>query len=127
MGKGYLADTNAIIDYLENKLPTKATAFIDNLDMQLSVISRIELLAWSKISPQQLQQLNGFISASHIYNLSEEIIQKTIEIRKWHNLKLPDAIIAATAVANSLTLITRNISDFKNLPAIEMLNPWEIV
>jgi len=45
MGKGYLIDTNAVIDYLDNKLPAKANAFIDGIQPNISVITRIELLA----------------------------------------------------------------------------------
>ena len=54
MGTRYLVDTNVIIDYLENKLPENAIGFLDSLEMQLSIISRIELLAWPKIGHQQL-------------------------------------------------------------------------
>lgn len=126
MGKGYLADTNSVIEYLENKLPEETLVFMDNLEMHLSIISRIELLGWSKITEHQFQQLNGFISASLVYDLSEEIIQNTIKIRKSHRIKLPDAIIAATAITNNLTLITRNTSDFKRFVNLEVLNPWNI-
>ncbi|QDW26772.1 type II toxin-antitoxin system VapC family toxin [Pedobacter sp. KBS0701] len=126
MGKGYLADTNSVIEYLENKLPEKILVFMDNLEMHLSVISRIELLGWSKMTEHQFQQLSGFISASLVYDLSEEIIQNTIKIRKSHRIKLPDAIIAATAITNNLTLITRNTSDFKKIVNLQVLNPWDI-
>ena len=126
MGTGHLADTNAIIDYLGNKLPKKATIFIDNLEMQLSVISKIELLAWTKISSQQFHQLSDFIASSIVFNLSEEVVQHTIEIRKSFNLKLPDAVIAATALAHNLVLITRNTSDFKRIEKLNLLNPWDI-
>ncbi|WP_316825736.1 type II toxin-antitoxin system VapC family toxin [Pedobacter miscanthi] len=126
MGTGHLADTNSVIEYLENKLPEKALLFMDNLEMHLSVISRMELLGWSKMTERQLHELNGFISASHVYNLSEQIIQNTIKIRKSHKIKLPDAIIAATAITNNLTLITRNTSDFKKIVNLEILNPWDI-
>jgi len=123
MGTGYLADTNAAIDYLENKLAETATAFIDNLEMRLSVVPRIELLAWSNISPQQHSMLNGFIFASQIYNLSEEIILQTIEMRRKHKIKLPDAIIAATAITQNLTLITRSLADFKKIKDLQLVNP----
>lgn len=126
MGKGYLADTNSVIEYLENKLPEKILVFMDNLEMHLSVISRIELLGWSKMTEHQFQQLSGFISASLVYDLSEEIIQNTIKIRKSHRIKLPDAIIAATAITNNLTLITRNTSDFKKIVNLQVINPWDI-
>jgi predicted nucleic acid-binding protein len=51
---------------------------------------------------------------------------KTAEIRKAHKVKLPDAIIAATAVEFDLTLLTRNTNDFKNIEALKLANPFEI-
>jgi predicted nucleic acid-binding protein len=123
MGKGYLADTNTIVDYLENRLPQKSIDLIDNIAIQFSVISRIELLVWQNISDGQLKVLNDFISASVIFGLSENIILKSIEVRKKYRLKLPDAIIAATAIVNNLTLLTRNISDFKKVATLNCINP----
>ncbi len=61
MGRGYLVDTNTIIDYLENKLPSTSIDLIDKISVQLSVISRIEILAWSKATDEQLKILNDFI------------------------------------------------------------------
>jgi len=123
MEQGYLADTNAIIDYLENKLPEKSIDLIDRAILQFSVISRIELLAWSKASDSQLKILNDFINTSLVFGLTEGIILKTIEIRRNYRLKLPDAIIAATAIDNNLTLITRNTSDFEKVISLNCINP----
>lgn len=55
MGKEYLIDTNSLIDYLALKLPVAASKIIDNEIMQISVITRIELLAWPNASIQQIQ------------------------------------------------------------------------
>jgi len=41
--------------------------------------------------------------------------------------KLPDAIIAATAIFHNFTLLTRNVDDFKNISFLHILNPWEII
>jgi len=123
MGQGYLADTNTLIDYLENKLPEHSIGFIDSIAIQLSVISRIEILAWQKASEEQLKILNNFIAASTVFNLNEGIIIKSIEIRKTYRLKLPDAIIAATAVANDLILLTRNTKDFERVTALKSIDP----
>src|ERR1700748_3016365 len=122
MGQGYLVDTNTIIDYLENKLPGTANGLIDNIEIQLSVISRIELLAWNKATESQLKVLNEFISSSTVFNHNEDIIIKSIEIRKSYKLKLPDAIIAATAAANNLILLSRNMSDFEKIAALKCIN-----
>jgi hypothetical protein len=123
MGTGYLVDTNTVVDYLENKLPEKSIELIDNITVQLSVISRIELLVWQNISDDQIKVLNDFINASIIFNLNESVILKSIEIRKQHRLKLPDAIIAATAIVNDLTLITRNTKDFQKVDSLKSINP----
>lgn len=62
---------------------------------------------------------------SVVIGLDENVVNKTIEICKLHRIKLPDAIIAASAMVNNLTLLTRNISDFKNIEEINLYNPWE--
>ncbi|MBS1751893.1 MAG: hypothetical protein JST63_18485 [Bacteroidetes bacterium] len=46
-------------------------------------------------------------------------------MRKTYNIKLPDAIIAATALSYELILITRNTIDFKNINNLKLINPWE--
>jgi predicted nucleic acid-binding protein len=124
MGQGYLTDTNTIIDYLENKLPVASIGFIDNINIQFSVISRIELLVWQKASDEQLKILNDFVNSSTVFNFNESIIVKTIEIRKNYRLKLPDAIIAATAVVNNFILITRNINDFAKVAGLKYVDPY---
>lgn len=50
---------------------------------------------------------------------------QTILIRRQYKIKLPDAIIAATALVHNLILVTRNTSDFKNIPELQLINPWE--
>ena len=74
MGKEYLIDTNAVIDYLDNKLPKKANAFIDGINSNISVITRIELLAWPGASDKQARILMEFVEMSEVFNLQEDII-----------------------------------------------------
>lgn len=124
MGQGYLVDTNTIIDYLGDKLPFKASELIDTIDIQFSIISRIELLVWRNVSEEQLQVIQDFISLSTVFNSDEDIVLKTIEIRKIHRLKFPDAIIAATAVVKNLPLLTRNIKDFTQVSGLTNIAPY---
>ncbi|RYY37763.1 MAG: type II toxin-antitoxin system VapC family toxin [Sphingobacteriaceae bacterium] len=115
--KAYLIDTNAIIDYLGNELLEPASEQISeiiNTEFNISVITEIEVLG----HPSANENIIDFISMSYSIQLSEKIIQKTIDIRKSYKIKLPDAIIAATAISNELILVTRNVS--------ELLNPHEI-
>ncbi|MDP3642867.1 MAG: type II toxin-antitoxin system VapC family toxin [Bacteroidota bacterium] len=130
MGIKYLWDTNTAIYYLQQQFPTSAEKFIDDLLKHelptISAITEIELLCWTTATDKDLDVLNGFISDALVIELEQAIKLKTAEIRKAHRIKLPDAIIAATAIVYELTLLTRNTEDFKNITGIVTLNPWKI-
>ena len=123
MEQGYLIDTNAVIDYLDNKLSKEMNQLVDSVESRISVITRMELLAWSGSTEAQTAILQSFINTSVVYQLEESTILKAIEIRKQFKVKLPDAIIAATALVNGLVLITSNSKDFKNIPELLIINP----
>ena len=129
MGKRYLIDSNAIIDYTALRLPNKGSDFIEqifNTDFLISIVVKIEVLGFDDIS-KKLTILEEFINTSTVLHLDESIAQRTILLkRKYRKLKLGDAIVAATALANDLTLITRNISDFKNIDGLTLINPHDI-
>lgn len=126
MAGKYLIDTNAVIDYLSNKLPGNASNMLDEEALEISVIIRMELLAWGNAESQQLSILEDFINSVVVWSLDEPVIIKGIEIRKNFRIKLPDAIIAATAVVHELTLVTRNVNDFKNITGLRLINPWDM-
>jgi predicted nucleic acid-binding protein len=125
MEQGYLIDTNIAINYLDNKLPHSGGNLIDSISSQISVITRMELLAWNKATDDQAKILQQFISASFVFNLSEPTILKAIELRKICQTKLPDAIIAATAIVHNLTLITSD-NGFKNIPQLKTIDPHKL-
>ncbi len=50
---------------------------------------------------------------------------KTADLRKRHKIKLPDTIIAVTALVYELILGSRNVSDFKNIEGLQLINPWD--
>jgi hypothetical protein len=57
--------------------------------------------------------------------LSENIIETVVSLRKQNKIKLPDAIILASAIENNLKLITRNIKDFESAAPLDILvNPF---
>jgi len=68
--------------------------------------------------------LVDFFEAANIFELTSDIVSKTIQIRQKQKIKLPDAVIAATALTNGLTLVSRNTKDFKNIQAIEVIDPY---
>jgi predicted nucleic acid-binding protein len=128
MGTRYLIDTCAVIKYLQESFPEKGLLLLDSVldeECQISFITKIELLAWKTQSEEGISILRLFIKRSKIHYINEKIIEKAIEIRKQSNVKLPDAIIAATAICNNFTLILDNDKDFKKLIGFGLtyLNP----
>lgn len=124
MGQRYLIDTNVVIAYLNGTLPDIASYLIEQERPCISVITRIELLVWRNASEEHISKMHEFINASIVFNLEEQIILKTIELRKQHRIKLPDVIIAATALTHNLQLITRNSADFRNIAELQLINPF---
>jgi predicted nucleic acid-binding protein len=124
----YLLDTNTIIDFCNAKLPENGKQLLLSIEQPaISVISRIELFSSIKIPQREIILLEQFVQISKVYDtINIDIINQTISIRQKLKLKLPDAIIAATALAYNLTLITRNIADFKNIENLNLLNPYEM-
>ncbi|MDB4921142.1 type II toxin-antitoxin system VapC family toxin [Mucilaginibacter sp.] len=123
MGAKYLLDTNAVIDFSSHKLPDKAhkklSAIID-FSPQISIINKIELLSLSNVP----HQIVFFTQEAYVFPLNEDIVAKTIELRKKYKIKLPDAVIAATALVFNLVLITHNTIDFKNIKSLKLIDSY---
>jgi predicted nucleic acid-binding protein len=103
----------------------KVLSVIVDQTPHISVISQIEVLRYND-TPENEAILNDFITSSVIHSLSPAVVQHTIELCKNSKIKLPDAIIAATALIEKYILVTRNIDDFKHITGLELLNPWNI-
>lgn len=125
----YLYDTNIIIYYLQQQFPVATEIFIDSLIQNqspvISVITEIELLCWNGSLENDIEVLKCFIGETIVIPLEQDVKLRTIEIRKKYKLKMPDAIIAASALVHDLTLLTRNLNDFKLIPELKIINPWE--
>ena len=120
----YLLDTNTVIYFCNSKLPEKSRAFLFGIDPAISVITNIELFASAKIPVEEQLILEGFVSMCTVYReIDLTIVAKAIFIRQQFKTKLPDAIIAATALAHNLTLITHNLSDFEKIEGLRLIDP----
>lgn len=126
MGLNYLWDTNTAIYYLQQRFPANAEKFIDTILLTnnpvISAITEIELLCWKTTTEKDLQILHSFIYDATVIELEQAIKIKTAELRKAYKIKIPDAIIAATAIVHNLTLITSD-SDFAIIIDLQVINP----
>jgi len=100
-------------------------SFLDRFEsVYISVISYMEVLGYNFANSQEKDFINELISLFNVIFIDQKIANSVIDIRKKIHIKLPDAIIAATAMVDDLCLITRNVEDFKNTECA-LLNPFD--
>lgn len=127
-GMQYLFDSNILIYHLNGSLNNRGSELLEeglSGNGACSIISKIELLGFQQPEVAETQARELLADLLEI-SLSSEIAEQTVQIRKARKVKLPDAIIAATALTNGLTLVTRNSGDFSQVNGLLLINPFEV-
>ncbi len=89
------------------------------------VVSKIEVLGYHNLEEQEHRKLADFFAIAPLIKLSEDITNRSINVRKAHNLSLGDSSIAATALEYDLPLSTRNTKDFESVADLQLFNPFD--
>jgi predicted nucleic acid-binding protein len=106
-GTKIVFDTCAAVKLLEGKYSLASLGDdIDEAEQFTSVIVRMELLAKPDISLNEEVQIRGFLAATIVIPLNEEVEKIAVEIRRSTKIKLPDCIVAATSIALGAILLT---------------------
>jgi predicted nucleic acid-binding protein len=106
-----LLDTNILIDYLNGIEQAKAE--LDRYsDKAISLITWMEVMAGA--TPETESVTRGFLSGFISLPIDERVSDVAVALRKQHKIKLPDAIVWATAQVNGRILVTRNTKDFSH-------------
>ena len=124
----YLIDTNVISDYLAAALPVQGMDFMDRvIDAipNISVITQIELLCW-QTTQEIRKQVRDFTHDSTVLPITSNVVMHCVRIRGQKRVKTPDAIIAATALAYDLAIITHNVKDFDKIHGLAILDPFAL-
>jgi predicted nucleic acid-binding protein len=122
----YLIDTNILIYHFADEIPEKEQDKIKSIfkkSFHISIVSKIEFLGWKKHTENGFKEAEEFLGKSEVIYIDKEIASKTIEFRRTHSIKLPDALISATAFCGNYTIVTRNEDDFKNF-GLKIYNPF---
>jgi len=97
-------DTNALIAVSQGSFDISS----QDVHVVISVITRIEFLAWPNLDDLQRELARRMLNSVDTAPLTEEIEEEVIALRKQRTLKLPDAIIAATALVLGAPLVTND-------------------
>lgn len=111
-GIDFLADTNFLIYLLEGR--SEAAAFA-TYSFAISFVTEIELLGRYRLERNEETAIRDLLSDCVVIKLNSSIKQKAIALTQSHRIKLPDALVAATAKTFGLPLLTAD-TGFRTIP-----------
>jgi predicted nucleic acid-binding protein len=113
-----LVDTNLIILGIAGN--EQVRGLLEGHSLFISVITEIELLSitFQKVLEERL--MRDFISNCFVIYLDGEIKRQTIQLRKSHKIKIPDAIIVASSIVKKLPLFTAD-KGFSKIPSLDIV------
>jgi predicted nucleic acid-binding protein len=118
-----LIDSNILIYAGEQRYAPILLPFVADPTNCASVISRIETLGFTRITPKQIIFFESLFKILKVFPVDGQVIEKAIEVRQLVKLSLGDSLIAATALLQNVELVNRNTADFAGIPNLKVINP----
>ncbi|KIC91945.1 PIN domain-containing protein [Flavihumibacter sp. ZG627] len=103
-GKEILVDTNIFLYLLKGN--DTLEEMLHGKNIYVSFITELELIGFKNITLKEQKQIEVMLGECVLLSLNGNIKEKYVEVRRKYHLKLADAIIAATAIASNIPLIT---------------------
>jgi predicted nucleic acid-binding protein len=103
-------DTNILVDFL-NGITQARTEIQRHREVGVSVISWVEVLVGARSIGEETV-IRDFLAGFRVLDVDQDTAEEAIRVRRSHRVKLPDAIIWASARARGALLVTRNTKDF---------------
>lgn len=110
----FVIDTNIFILRFNDRLAD----LLPRGEIICSIITEIELLSFSKLTSAEETLIRDTLAKLAIYGIDQDIKEEAIRLRRESGLKLPDAIIAATAIHHQAILVT-NDAELQNVPGLQ--------
>ena len=116
-GCEFIVDTNAVL-YSINNNPCMSP-YLDS-EFGISIISEMELLSFRDLTPEEESVIRRITAKCEYFPLTDTIKEKAIFIRRKYGIKLPDSIVAATAICKNVPLITAD-KGFSKIAELDLI------
>lgn len=133
---GLIIDTNVFIDLEQGRLQEATLSAFQTESIFMAAITVAELLAGVKLAKTPEEHMRRHTSVESILShvpvleFDTEVARTYAELyiyalsqTKRSNLNVHDLQIAATALVYDYSLLTTNVSDFKDIPSLKLLSP----
>ena len=117
-GISIVCDTNPLIYLLDGD--RNLARFLDNKHIYVSVITELELFGKQNLSDHDNEMIELLLNNCFLIDINQEIKHAYREIKRKYAIKLPDAVIAATALYLDLPLLTFD-RDFENIQNLKLI------
>ncbi len=91
----------------------------------VSAVSYVEVLGYHQLTEQERHYFETFFAAAPVLNIGTSVQEQAVRLRQQRRITLGDALVAGTALAHDLTLVTRNKQDFRWIENLSLLDPLE--
>ena len=120
----YTLDTNAIIYYLDRDpaVVVLLDRLFDNVDatFYVSTVTELELYSYPDLNDEEEAAITRLLTDMFVVPLDSRLARYAGYLRRLSRLKTPDSAIAATAMLNKTTLLTRNVDDFRHIDGLKI-------
>jgi toxin FitB len=117
-----LLDSNLII-YASKPGYDSLRDWMENHSIVVSAISQLEVLGYHRLTDEERNAFTLFFSALPILPITQAVINQAIALRQQRKMSLGDAMIAATAIVHDLPIATHNVTDFKWILNLTIIDP----
>jgi toxin FitB len=118
-----LLDSNIVIYAAQPEHP-QLRRLIAERAPAVSAVSYVEVLGYHRLGPVERQFFEAFFAQADVLPLSLPVLDRAVQLRQVRKLKLGDSLVAGTALAHGLPLVTRNVDDFAWISDLTVINPF---
>ena len=101
--------------------------FIEANPCSASTVTRVETLGFHNITDDERIIYEEIFDIIDLLPLSSDVVEEAVKLRQQRKMSLGDALVAATALVWNLPVMTRNVDDFKWIPNLTLINPFDII
>ena len=91
----------------------------------VSAVSYVEVLGYHQLDEEERQYLEAIFRLAQVLPLSQAVLDHAVALRQQRKMSLGDALVAGTALAQGLKLVTRDVEDFQWIQGLSLLNHFD--